>query len=131
MLQMQLLGELLTFDLSDAEFTAGIMVCCMPSTAQVFKQMKKSAPSIKSSYQWALRSISKPDATTRYELSSNSTLQHQSREPRCESHESLRAGTGFPTIEANSGHGLDSFSACDDGRIRKTTDIEMMHKSRE
>ena len=110
---------------SDAELTAGIMVCCMPSTAQVFMQVKKSAPSIKSSYNWAFRSISKPDPTTSYELSSDSTLHHQSGKPSYESHETSRPERAFTLPELKSDHRLDSSVACEDGIILKTTDIQV------
>ena len=100
----------------------------MPSTAQVFKQVKTLAPSFKSSYQWALRSYSKPDTTTNHELGSKCILQHRPAGSDNMTQETLRAESDASTYESKLDHSLEKSLACEDGGIRKTTDIEVMRK---
>ena len=57
MLQSYPLKNSLIPDFSIVEFTAGILVCCMPTTTTVFKRLKFSISSLISSYRKGPRSF--------------------------------------------------------------------------
>ena len=63
---------------SNIEFTAGLLVCCMPSTKKVFNHMKSPVPPLISPLRRVARSVIIPEGWTLTRLSTATSL-----EPNC------------------------------------------------
>ena len=70
-----LLLHQLTLIYSNVEFTAGIMVCCMPTITTVLKQLNVPVPSKMVSYMRSLRSRSKDSMATQQKSASRDQSQ--------------------------------------------------------
>ena len=119
--------------ISNVEFTAGILVCCMPTTTALFKRLKPFISSMISSYKKGLRSLSNYGAREHQELGSVTNLQPPYREQSCESscevtHEVQSSWTGRENRrpELPLEYEMGSNFTFEDARIRKTTDIKIM-----
>ena len=117
--------------ISNVEFTAGILVCCMPTTTAVFKELKSSVASLASSYRTGFRSTSTPGATDRYELNSTTNLklvdENQGSQGNREGTKGVGDSSGRLELEGfqSSPHVTDSYPASEDAKIRKTTHIRI------
>ena len=117
---------------SNVEFTAGIMVCCMPTTTAVFKQLKSPIPFLVSSYQKGLRSIYKSGSTERYELNSVTNLQPTNEEGGCEGSTEMTSDVHGSWARPNGQksqlplhYETGSSVTFEEVGIRKTTDIKV------
>ena len=126
---------------SDVEFTAGILVCCMPTTTAVFKRLKPPISLWIASYQKSRRSRTSSGATKTHELNSVTNLQspHEDQSWKSSSEVASDAqnswgGLGdklhqwpvqYEMASAYASGDASSPYAFGDTNIRKTTDIEV------
>ena len=113
---------------STAELTAGIVVCSLPSAAQVFKQVRTLVPSMKPYYQRALRSVSQASATTHHQLSSMSSLHQRTGQPMSKTKATAAARPESPARKPKLDYDWNAFDG-KENTIRKTTDIQIMNTS--
>ena len=130
---------------SNVEFTAGIMVCCMPTTTAVFKQLKPNLSSWIASYQKSLRSRTSSGASKSHELNSVTNLQpsHEDVSLKCssdlpsdaqntwEEHENklYQGPVQYKMASSYASRDASSPYASPDANILKTTDIKVTRQS--
>ena len=129
---MLLIYDFTNMRISNVEFTAGLLVCCMPTITAVFKELKSPVSSWISSYRKGFRSISNSGPTARYELNSVTNLQPpsggQTYENSSESANGAQSsweGRQYQGSEQLSQLETGSYFASEDAGIRKTTHIKV------
>lgn len=123
---------------SNVEFTTGILVCCMPTTTAVFKQLKSPISSWIASYQKSLLLRTNSGTTKNHELNSVTNLQSPHEDQNFESSSEVASDAQnswgdklhqwpahYEMASSCAAGDASSPYAFGDTNIRKTTDIKV------